>query len=73
MIVVYSAPRIAICGKIVIESIRYITNERPWNLKRPSAYAANEPTTSERIVTDAATMNELRSASWKNDALSAPR
>jgi hypothetical protein len=31
------APRMAICGKIVIESIRYITNERPWKWKRPSA------------------------------------
>src|SRR5580765_2495222 len=73
VIVVYSAPRIAICGKIVIESIRYMTNERPWNLKRPSAYAANEPMMSDRIVTDPATMVELISASWKNGALNAPR
>src|SRR5262249_7400714 len=63
----------AIWGKIVIDSIRYITNPRPRNLKRPSAYAANEPMASESSVTDPATIVELMRASWKNEALSALR
>src|SRR6187551_794228 len=67
-IIVYSAPRIAIDGNIVIESIRYMTNDRPRNRKRPSAKAASEPIASERMVTPPATSAELSSALRKNSA-----
>src|SRR6478735_6407361 len=62
----------AICGKIVIDSIRYMTKERPRKRKRPRAYAASEPIASESSVTEPATIVELRRAWRKNDASRAP-
>src|SRR5262245_49723654 len=72
-IVTKSAPRIAICGKIVIDNTRYMTNERPWKRKRPRAKAADEPIASESSVTDPATIAELSKASVKKLSPSAPR
>src|SRR5574338_260951 len=68
LIIVYRAPRIAIDGNIVIDSIRYITNDRPRKRKRPSANAASEPIASESSVTPPATRAELSNALRKNSA-----
>ena len=58
--------RIEICGNMVIASTVYMTIMRPRNCTRPSAYAANDPTTNEASTVTVATIDELNIVRMKS-------
>src|SRR5579871_706648 len=65
-----SAGNTAMVGNIVIARIKYMTGSRPRKRKRPIAYAASTPMTSDISVTTVATTAEFASACRKAGLLS---